>query len=162
MTPSGVQQVLYENEKKEEFDTLITKLKHEHKWVKINQYTLCLVQYPPSMLSALKQAVTNCEVSSLDRIQLLLDMKRLCNSQRVKPSDLLSFMEAYKDEKEWSVLEFEVSMLNSLYEYVDESLKKPYQDYARQLLYPAYEACGWDPKKDEDAYETSARPAILG
>lgn len=95
--------MLYENEKKEEFDTLIARLMKENKWLKINQYTLCLVQYPASMLSALKQAVADQEISSLDRIQLLLDMKRLCNAQRVKPSDLLSFMEAYKQENDWSV-----------------------------------------------------------
>ena len=69
--------MLYENEKKEEFDTLIARLMKENKWLKINQYTLCLVQYPASMLSALKQAVADQEISSLDRIQLLLDMKRL-------------------------------------------------------------------------------------
>ena len=162
VTPSGVQQVLYENEKKEEFDTLIARLMKENKGLKINQYTLCLVQYPASMLSALKQAVADQEISSLDRIQLLLDMKRLCNAQRVKPSDLLSFMEAYKQENDWSVLEFEVSLLNSLYEDVDESLKVPYQEYTRQLLYHGYEVCGWDPIEGENVYETSARPLILG
>ena len=35
------------------------------------------------------------ELSALDRIELLLDMKRLCNAQRVKPSDVLKFLERY-------------------------------------------------------------------
>ena len=93
ITPEGTQHVLYENEKSAEFDNLITTLKSTQKWVKINQYTLCVVQYPESMWSALKQGVRNREVNALDRIQLLLDMKRLCNAERVKPSDVLSFLE---------------------------------------------------------------------
>lgn len=61
-------------------------------------YSLVLFSILLQCISALKQAVADQEISSLDRIQLLLDMKRLCNAQRVKPSDLLSFMEAYKQE----------------------------------------------------------------
>ena len=162
VTPSGVKQVLYENEKKEEFDSLITQLKKENEWVKINQYSLCLVQYPHSMIDSLKHAVAKQELGSLDRIQLLLDLKRLCNAQRVKPSELLSFMEAYQQENDWSVLEFEVSLLNSLFENVEDSLKIQFQEYTHQLLYHAYEECGWDSIEGESVYETSARPLILG
>ena len=93
ITPEGIQHVLYENENSAEFDHLITTLKSTQKWVKINQYTLCVVQYPESMLSALKEGVRTREVKALDRIQLLLDMKRLCNAERVKPSAVLSFLE---------------------------------------------------------------------
>ena len=72
----------------------------------------------------------------LDRIQLLLDMKRLCNAQRVTPAALLQFLDAYKDEKDWSVLEFVASMVMSLYEYVDEKdaeLKQKYQAFANRM-----------------------------
>ena len=117
--------------------------KREVRRVKINQvgvafsphsqYSLCLVQYPASMVAPLREAVANCELGALDRIQLLLDMKRLCNAQRVTPAALLQFLDAYKDEKDWSVLEFVASMVMSLYEYVDEKdaeLKQKYQAFA--------------------------------
>jgi singapore isolate B (sub-type 7) whole genome shotgun sequence assembly, scaffold_18 len=146
VTPGGTQHVLYENEKSGEFDALITRLKQENKWVKINQvgvafsphsqYSLCLVQYPASMVAPLREAVANCELGALDRIQLLLDMKRLCNAQRVTPAALLQFLDAYKDEKDWSVLEFVASMVMSLYEYVDEKdaeLKQKYQAFANRM-----------------------------
>lgn len=93
VTPSGTQQVLYTNETKEEFNTLIASLNKKEKWVKVNQNTLCVVQYPASMLAKLSVAVKESELGALDRIQLLLDLKRLCNAQRVKPSDVLRFLE---------------------------------------------------------------------
>ena len=95
ITPSGTQQVLYTNETREEFNQLITQLNKTEAWVKINQNTLCIVDYPSSMVTKLAHAVEKGELSALDRIELLLDMKRLCNAQRVKPSDVLKFLERY-------------------------------------------------------------------
>lgn len=95
VTPSGTQQVLYTNETKEEFNSMIASLNKKEKWVKVNQNTLCVVQYPASMLAKLSMAVKEGELGALDRIQLLLDLKRLCNAQRVKPSDVLRFLERY-------------------------------------------------------------------
>ena len=45
-------------------------------------------------------------------------------------------LDAYKDEKDWSVLEFVASMVMSLYEYVDEKdaeLKQKYQAFANRM-----------------------------
>lgn len=74
---------------------MIASLNKKEKWVKVNQNTLCVVQYPASMLAKLSMAVKEGELGALDRIQLLLDLKRLCNAQRVKPSDVLRFLERY-------------------------------------------------------------------
>ena len=64
------------------------------KWVKVNQNALCLVQYPPTLLAKLKAAVAAGELAPLDRIQLLKDLKRLCNAQMVAPDVVLDFMQA--------------------------------------------------------------------
>ena len=86
---------LFSKELKEEFNQLISQLNKTEAWVKINQNTLCIVDYPSSMVTKLAHAVEKGELSALDRIELLLDMKRLCNAQRVKPSDVLKFLERY-------------------------------------------------------------------
>ena len=91
--PSGVTPFLYYEDTKAEFNALL-EAKMAEKWVKVNQNALCLVHYPPSLLHKLKTAVANCELEALDRIQLLKDVKRLCDAQLVTPGEVLSFLEA--------------------------------------------------------------------
>lgn len=93
VTPSGVTPFLYYEDTKAEFNALL-EAKMAERWVKVNQNALCLVHYPPSLLQKLKTAVANCELAALDRIQLLKDVKRLCDAQLVTPSEVLSFLEA--------------------------------------------------------------------
>ena len=93
VTPSGVTPFLYQEETAEAFDRLL-EAKMAEKWVKVNQNALCLVQYPPTLLAKLKAAVAAGELAPLDRIQLLKDLKRLCNAQMVAPDVVLDFMQA--------------------------------------------------------------------
>ena len=118
VTPSGVSQVLYTNETSAEFDKMIESLLLSERWVKVNQNTLCLVHYTEDMLQRLGKAVQSRELQSLDRIQLLLDLKRLCNAQRVKPGDVLQFLQFYANEDDWSVLEIVVSVLSNVFPFL--------------------------------------------
>ena len=115
VTPSGVSQVLYTNETSAEFDKMIESLLLSERWVKVNQNTLCLVHYTEDMLQRLGEAVQSRELQPLDRIQLLLDLKRLCNAQRVKPGEVLRFLQFYANEDDWSVLEIVVSVLSNVF-----------------------------------------------
>ena len=111
MTPSQTEQFLYTNARSAEFDALLDARLASEPWVKVNQNTLCLVQYPASLLKRLETAVRAKELPALDRIQLVLDLKRLCNAQRVKPAQVLDFLRCYQAEDDWSVLEVVCSLL---------------------------------------------------
>ena len=95
----------------EKFDALLEERLASERWVKVNQNTLCLVQYPEAMQKRLEDAVRAKELGALDRIQLVLDLKRLCNAQRVKPAHVLNFLRCYQAEDDWSVLEVVCSLL---------------------------------------------------
>ena len=97
---------------------MIESLLLSERWVKVNQNTLCLVHYTEDMLQRLGKAVQSRELQSLDRIQLLLDLKRLCNAQRVKPGDVLQFLQYYANEDDWSVLEIVVSVLSNVFPFL--------------------------------------------
>lgn len=111
VTPSQTEQFLYTNARSAEFDALLDARLASEPWVKVNQNTLCLVQYPASLLKRLETAVRAKELPALDRIQLVLDLKRLCNAQRVKPAQVLDFLRCYQAEDDWSVLEVVCSLL---------------------------------------------------
>lgn len=114
VTPSGTEQVLYTNASAAAFDALLTQRAASERWVKVNQNSLCLVQYSAALQKRLGEAVRRKELSALDRIQLLLDLKRLCNAQRVLPSSVLAFLRCYQDEDDWSVLEAVCALLSSV------------------------------------------------
>lgn len=111
VTPSRTEQFLYTNARSAEFDALLEERLASERWVKVNQNTLCLVQYPEAMQKRLEDAVRAKELGALDRIQLVLDLKRLCNAQRVKPAHVLNFLRCYQTEDDWSVLEVVCSLL---------------------------------------------------
>lgn len=111
VTPSRTEQFLYTNARSAEFDALLEERLASERWVKVNQNTLCLVQYPETMQKRLEDAVRAKELGALDRIQLVLDLKRLCNAQRVKPAHVLNFLRCYQAEDDWSVLEVVCSLL---------------------------------------------------
>lgn len=111
VTPSRTEQFLYTNARSAEFDALLEERLASERWVKVNQNTLCLVQYPEAMQKRLEDAVRAKELGALDRIQLVLDLKRLCNAQRVKPAHVLNFLRCYQAEDDWSVLEVVCSLL---------------------------------------------------
>lgn len=111
VTPSRTEQFLYTNARSAEFDALLEERLASERWVKVNQNTLCLVQYPEAMQKRLEDAVRAKELGALDHIQLVLDLKRLCNAQRVKPAHVLNFLRCYQAEDDWSVLEVVCSLL---------------------------------------------------
>ncbi|OAO12393.1 metallopeptidase M1 [Blastocystis sp. ATCC 50177/Nand II] len=163
VTPSGVTPFLYQEETAEAFDRLL-EAKMAEKWVKVNQNALCLVQYPPTLLAKLKAAVAAGELAPLDRIQLLKDLKRLCNAQMVAPDVVLDFMQAYKDDSDPSVVEVLTTLLLSFFHFVpedDAALKAKFQAFALSLMEKAYARCGWDAAEGESTEMTSARPQIL-
>lgn len=147
VTPSGTEQVLYTNEHAAEFNAMLEQRIASERWVKVNQNTLCLVQYPESMQKRLEAAIQSRELGALDRIQLVLDMKRLCNAQRVKPSQVLAFLQCYQTEDDWSVLEVVCSLLQNVstfplfeiqfFGYIEDSdtaLRAKFQQFARSLF----------------------------
>ena len=123
VTPEGVTPFLYKEDTAKAFDRLLESKRNE-KWVKVNQNALCIVQYPTEMLDKLKEAVARGELAPLDRIQLLKDLKRLCNAQMVTPDTVLDFMQAwaprgrlrrsYKQDSDPSVVEVLTTLLLSV------------------------------------------------
>lgn len=128
-------------------------------WVKLNagQHAPLRCQYPDAMLPALAAAVASKTLPPADRIGLLSDGSALSKAGLMPFGRFLELLGAYKDEDDatvWSmVLEKLMALGKVLRDGDDTELSDAYDGFARSLIVPVLEKCGWDPRA-EDAHLT--------
>ena len=129
------------------------------KWVKLNagQHAPLRVKYPDAMLPHLFEAISSKRLPPADRIGLLSDGAALSKAGLMPFGRFLELLGAYKNEDDatvWSqLLEKLMSLGKILRGGDDTTLSEAYDGFARSLIVPVLERCGWAPR-DEDAHLT--------
>ena len=129
------------------------------KWVKFNagQHAPLRVRYPDAMLPHLFEAISSKKLPPADRIGLLSDGAALSKAGLMPFGRFLELLGAYKNEDDatvWSqLLEKLMSLGKILRGGDDTTLSEAYDGFARSLIVPVLERCGWAPR-DEDAHLT--------
>jgi puromycin-sensitive aminopeptidase len=129
------------------------------KWVKLNagQHAPLRVKYPDAMLPHLFEAISSKKLPPADRIGLLSDGAALSKAGLMPFGRFLELLGAYKNEDDatvWSqLLEKLMSLGKILRGGDDATLSEAYDGFARALIVPVLEKCGWAPR-DEDAHLT--------
>ena len=124
------------------------------KWVKLNagQHAPLRVKYPDAMLPHLFEAISSKKLPPADRIGLLSDGAALSKAGLMPFGRFLELLGAYKNEDDatvWSQLLEKLMSLGKILRGGDDVvLSEAYDGFARSLIVPVLEKCGWAPRDE--------------
>ncbi|KAF7139037.1 hypothetical protein RHSIM_Rhsim07G0175300 [Rhododendron simsii] len=135
-------------------------------WVKLNvdQTGFYRVKYDDELASRLRYAIETKCLSATDRFGILDDSNALCMACQLPLASLLTFMGAYKEELEYTVLSNLISISNKIARIAADAAPELLDDvklfFINLFQYPA-EKLGWDPKQGESHLDAMLRGEVL-
>ena len=115
-------------------------------------------------ISALKQQVENSELSTVDRLYLLINANMLGRAGYASYEDALQLLEAYKTETSeavWDIISLIVADTRRFIDH-DKSIEKPLKELVGSLVRNEYDRLGWNESEDESPADKKLRGTILG
>ncbi|KAJ4757351.1 aminopeptidase M1 [Rhynchospora pubera] len=148
-------------------DLIINKKgKQETFWLKLNtnQTGFYRVKYDDELAAGLKYAIQADKLSLMDKIGIIDDASALCVACKVTLSSLLSLLDAYSMESDYTVLSRVVSVSLEIANMVDDAtpdLSDKIKLFLIKLLKTPAEKLGWDVKEGESHLDTMLRAELL-
>jgi len=138
----------------------------EGSWIKFNpgQVTFARVNYPPQLWEALKLAIVRHDLSAIDCVGVVSDLYVLAGAGELSTTQLLSMLEAYKDERSYIVWSKVLDCLKGISKLLPDEgeVRKNFNVFARNLLYSIVHRKGWETDPEETHADILLRPKILG
>ncbi|XWS70218.1 hypothetical protein CRYUN_Cryun03dG0029700 [Craigia yunnanensis] len=137
-----------------------------HSWIKFNveQTGFFRVKYDEGLAAKLRCAIENKYLSVTDRLGILDDSFALCTACQMSLTSLLTFMGAYREELEHTVLSNLIKITDKVGRIVadarPELMNNIKQFFIGLFLYSA-EKLGWDPKQGESHLVAMSRGDIF-
>ncbi|KAJ4748817.1 aminopeptidase M1 [Rhynchospora pubera] len=148
-------------------DLIINKKgKQETFWLKLNtnQTGFYRVKYDDELAAGLKYAIQADKISLMDKIGIIDDASALCVACKVTLSSLLSLLDAYSMESDYTVLSRVVSVSLEIANMVDDAtpdLSDKIKLFLIKLLKTPAEKLGWDVKEGKSHLDTMLRAELL-
>jgi aminopeptidase N len=122
-----------------------------------------ITNYSETMLNDLIQSVSQNQLATIDRIQLLNETTLIARSGRVSTARLIPLIEAYKNETEEHVWTMIYIALSELRQYVedDEPAERKLRNLSARLAHAQYNRLGWNQKPGESEDDTKLRATII-
>lgn len=133
-------------------------------WCKLNPGTINLyrVAYPVDMSQKLWPAISNQTLPPMDRLGLQNDFFALCRAGKVNTVDLLTLLNAFKSETNytvWNSIDHCISELGLLMANTD--FRDQFKAYGRALYSEIFKKLTWEPKSGEKHTDAMLRPLIV-
>ncbi|OMO66979.1 Peptidase M1, alanine aminopeptidase/leukotriene A4 hydrolase [Corchorus capsularis] len=135
-------------------------------WIKLNvdQIGFFRVKYDEALGAKLRYAIENKYLSITDRLGILDDSFALCMARQMSLASLLTFLGAYQEELEHTVLSNLIKITDKVGRVVADA-KPELMNYIKQFfiglfLYSA-EKLGWDPKQGESHLDAMSRGDVF-
>jgi hypothetical protein len=124
------------------------------------------VNYPQSMLDALKDGIQEQALSPQDRFNIQTDVYALARSGHINYVEYLKLLrQAYKHEDNltvWKSILRQMTDLNSIFDYASmDNTKTIFQKYVRDLLNNIYGKLDWEPLPNEGLQTAMLRGLVL-
>ncbi|KAB1996307.1 hypothetical protein ERO13_D13G194700v2 [Gossypium hirsutum] len=135
-------------------------------WIKLNveQIGFFRVKYDDGLAAKLRYAIEHKCLSVTDRLGILDDSFALCMAREMSLTSLLTFMAAYREELEHTVLSNLIKIIGKIERIVADA-RPELMNYIKQffigLLLPAAANFGWDPKQGESHLDAMSRGDIF-
>ncbi|KAJ3708907.1 hypothetical protein LUZ61_012612 [Rhynchospora tenuis] len=148
-------------------DNLILQVgKQETFWMKLNtnQTGFYRVKYDDELAAGLKYAIQADKLSLMDKIGIIDDASALCVACKGSLSSLLSLLDAYSMESDYTVLSWVISVSLKIANVVDDAtpdLSDKIKLFLIKLLNSPAEKLGWDVKDGESHLDTMLRAELL-
>lgn len=122
-----------------------------------------IVNYDHHLLSMLLPKVADKSLPAIDRLALLNDQLLLAKGGITPTANLLSILEAYKNEDDEAVWGLIASALVNFRKFVesDEKAEKALRKLSSSIARQQYDRLGWDRKNDEPEEDSKLRATIL-
>eukprot|EP01107_Rhizomastix_libera_P000539 TRINITY_DN11014_c0_g1_i1.p1 TRINITY_DN11014_c0_g1~~TRINITY_DN11014_c0_g1_i1.p1 ORF type:complete len:805 (-),score=195.80 TRINITY_DN11014_c0_g1_i1:47-2461(-) len=143
-----------------------TSIPNTSSWLKLNsdQCGMCIIKYPNEMLQRLKEPVQKLLLSTLDRLEIILDSSFLCKSGKMKTSEFLELAKWYSSEPNyfvWEALSGRLGEIASLFSN-EAQILSVINKMRVQLARPTVAKLGWEKKEHEDYSTQNVRNLALG
>ncbi|XVE70868.1 hypothetical protein DITRI_Ditri10aG0105300 [Diplodiscus trichospermus] len=135
-------------------------------WIKLNveQIGFFRVKYDEGLAAKLRYAIENKYLSVIDRLGILDDSFALCMARQMSLTSLLTFMSAYREELEHTVLSNLIKITDKVGRVVADA-RPELMNYIKQffigLFLHSAEKLGWDPKEGESHLDAMSRGDIF-
>ncbi|KAK8620087.1 hypothetical protein V6N13_066572 [Hibiscus sabdariffa] len=135
-------------------------------WIKLNveQVGFFRVKYDDGMAAKLRYAIENKCLSVTDRLGILDDSFAFCMARQMSLTSLLTFMAAYKEELEHTVLSNLIKITDKVIRIVADA-RPELMNYIKQffiiLFLHSAANLGWDPKQGESHLDAMSRGDIF-
>ncbi|PPR91700.1 hypothetical protein GOBAR_AA28977 [Gossypium barbadense] len=135
-------------------------------WIKLNveQIGFFRVKYDDGLAAKLRYAIEQKCLSVTDRLGILDDSFALCMAREMSLTSLLTFMAAYREELEHTVLSNLIKIIDKIERIVADA-RPELMNYIKQffigLLLHAAANFGWDPKQGESHLDAMSRGDIF-
>ncbi|MBA0577264.1 hypothetical protein Golob_027799 [Gossypium lobatum] len=135
-------------------------------WIKLNveQIGFFRVKYDDGLAAKLRYAIEHKCLSVTDRLGILDDSFALCMAREMSLTSLLTFMKAYREDLEHTVLSNLIKIIGKIERIVADA-RPELMNYIKQffigLLLPAAANFGWDPKQGESHLDAMSRGDIF-
>ncbi len=139
--------------------------KAQDSWIKINsgQGGFYIVNYEPDDWNRLKKAIRSGKLSANDRLGLQSDSYALMKAGYIPTTSFLSFLEAYRNEMDATVLGEMATALRKIETLLFHKPSLPqFHKFARGILAPIAKKIGWDPKHTDSHLDSLRRSIVLG
>ncbi|KMZ61534.1 Aminopeptidase M1 [Zostera marina] len=135
-------------------------------WIKVNvnQTGFYRVKYDDNLLARLGKAIEANMLSPTDRFGVLEDSFSLCMACKKSLSSLLSLMNSYRQESDYTVLSHIITVAYKVLKITADATPELSNDIKKFfiiLLKSAAEKLGWDPKNEESHLDSMLRGEIL-
>ncbi|XP_057851747.2 aminopeptidase M1 [Cryptomeria japonica] len=147
-------------------DFKLTEASSQSSWIKLNvgQTAFYRVQYDDILATRLRSAVTAGQLDAADKFGLLDDTYALCHACKQPLSALISLVDVYRQELDYTVL---LCLINVGYEVsrvVSDAIPDSadyFKLFVKNLLQFAANKLGWDPTPSESHLDAMLRDQIL-
>uniref|UniRef100_A0A7I4BPT3 Aminopeptidase n=1 Tax=Physcomitrium patens TaxID=3218 RepID=A0A7I4BPT3_PHYPA len=135
-------------------------------WIKLNvgQTGFYRVKYDDELALRLRSAISAGSLEATDRFGVLDDTYALCIARKQPLSVLLSLMEVYRSETDYTVLMCMTNVSYRILKVVGDAIPSAAKDlkhFVSNLLLPSAERLGWEARPDEGHLDSMLRGELL-
>jgi puromycin-sensitive aminopeptidase len=144
--------------------------KGSESWILINEgaHGFARVDYPESVLNALREPITQQLIAPADRYALIRDSFDLAQGGISSVDKALAFVDAYRNETNfavWSVIAEKLGNVANILDGEPIEVQTKFDTFAQSIFRPVLDRVGWDKKPGEsnkDAFLRELAIASLG
>ncbi|KAG6551916.1 hypothetical protein Mapa_006533 [Marchantia paleacea] len=144
----------------------VTAVNEGTNWVKLNvgQTGFYRVQYDDELAKRLRSAIANSSIEATDRFGILEDTYALCAACKQPLLVLLSLMEVFKNESDYTVLSCLIDVSYRVYQVINDALPSAASDtkvFISSLFQTTARRLGWDPIPGEGHLDAMLRGELM-